>query len=242
MDDDLTPQETERVRRLLAEARHTEPMPAEVADRIDRALSDLADEPAPAPVVRLAERRRNAGRLLLAAAAVVVGGVAVGQVVGGGQENAALDSTTAGEAEEGQGRPAPDRDNLGSGQSEADPEGADELPGAVSETRRSISRLPAQPVSSATFASDAEQLRPVATDREAARDRAPSPESGSLAQNGFGCAAGAWGGGRYVRVAFDREAGWLVYRAPRGGTQVVDLFLCGEDSPERSTTLPFDGS
>jgi hypothetical protein len=242
MDDDLTPQETERVRRLLAEARHTEPIPAEVAARIDRALSDLSAEPAePAPVVRLDQRRRNAGRLLLAAAAVVVGGVAVGQLVDGTAENAALDSPTSGEADEEQGRPAPDRDNLFSGQSGADAEDGGELPGAVSDTRRSISKLPAQPVRSASFAADAERLRPLATGLGAARDRAPSPESGSMARYGS-CAAGAWGGGRYVRVAFDREAGWLVYRAPQGGTQVVDLFLCGEDSPERSATLPFDGS
>lgn len=239
MDDDLTPQESERVRRLLAEARHTEPIPTEVADRIDRALSDLADEPGEtAPVVRLAERRRNAGRLLLAAAVVVVGGVAVGQVVGGTGDDAATESSTAARDEE-QGLPAPDRDgSLFSGQSGADAEGGGGVPGAVSSTRRSISKLPAQPVRSASFAADAEQLRPLATGlRAAARDLARPDASESLAQRD-GCPAGAWGGGRYVRVVFDREAGWLVYRPPRGGTQVVDLFLCGEDSAARSATLP----
>ena len=42
------------------------------------------------------------------------------------------------------------------------------------------------------------------------------------------------------RVVLDGESGWLVYRPPRGDTQVVDLFLCGTDSPERSATLPLD--
>ena len=54
------------------------------------------------------------------------------------------------------------------------------------------------------------------------------------------CPPGAWGGGRYVRVVLDGESGWLVYRPPRGDTRVVDLFLCGTDSPERSATLPLD--
>jgi hypothetical protein len=87
---ELTPEQESQVRRLLAEARHDEPIPAEVADRLDRVLGGLTrDEPGgpgTAPVVDLAarRRRRNAAALLLGAAAVVVVGFAVGQVVGGG--------------------------------------------------------------------------------------------------------------------------------------------------------------
>ncbi|WP_432477930.1 hypothetical protein [Nocardioides sp. GXQ0305] len=239
MDDELTPQETERVRRLLAEARHTDPVPDDVAARIDRTLADLAAEPA-ATVVPLAERRRKAGRLLLAAAAVVVGGVALGQVVGGdGSEDEAADSSAASEADEAQGLTAPDRDSTPSGDDELSTESGGSLPGAVSETRRSISRLPAQQVRSSTFAADAARLRPVATAAKVRNGATSAPEAADRLQ-GDGCAAGAWGGGRYVRVAFDREAGWLVYRAPRGDSQVVDLFLCDADSTERSVTLPIE--
>lgn len=82
------------VRRLLAEARHTEPVPADVAARLDRVLADLSAarhrvpdtdqqvEPATtattAPVADLAaRRRRRATTLLVAAAAVVAVGVGI---------------------------------------------------------------------------------------------------------------------------------------------------------------------
>ena len=42
-DPELTPTE-EQVRRLLADARHTEPMPDDVAARLDGVLADLPDE------------------------------------------------------------------------------------------------------------------------------------------------------------------------------------------------------
>jgi hypothetical protein len=104
---DPRPTEAEEagVRRLLAEARHDEPMPAAVAARLDEALAGLRDgtastvrepgsEPVGAPrsepvrepvrdrasVADLGARRRRAGRLLVAAAAAVVVGVGVGAV------------------------------------------------------------------------------------------------------------------------------------------------------------------
>ena len=43
-----------------------------------------------------------------------------------------------------------------------------------------------------------------------------------------------------VRVVVDRQPGWLVSRPPLGATRVVDLYLCGSDTPERSATLPFE--
>ena len=43
-DEALTPAQEERVRRLLADARHTAPMPAEVADRLDAVVRELAAE------------------------------------------------------------------------------------------------------------------------------------------------------------------------------------------------------
>ena len=81
-DPDLTPSE-EQVRRLLADARHDEPMPDDVADRLDRVLADLraSARRTPPPVDLGARRRRRVGRnLLVAAAAVVVLGVGISQV------------------------------------------------------------------------------------------------------------------------------------------------------------------
>src|SRR5215210_7000077 len=95
----LAPSEDARIRALLADARHTEAMPADVVARLDRVLAGLATERAPvAPVVDLARRRRTAAKLLVAAAAVVVAGVGIGQVlpgVGGGSDNGSADQATA---------------------------------------------------------------------------------------------------------------------------------------------------
>jgi hypothetical protein len=114
---ELTPEQEATVSRLLAEARHTGPVPDDVALRLDRALADLSHadlEPvgaAPAgpshdqsQVVDLAahrRRRRNAGRLLAAAAAVIVAGVGVGQVIGndsGGDQSASDSGAAAGQS------------------------------------------------------------------------------------------------------------------------------------------------
>lgn len=88
----------EEIRRLLADARAREPMPDDVAGRLDDVLVGLAGEQATAEVVPLARRRRPA-RLLLAAAAaaVVVGGsaVTVQQLSGQGSDSAADTSATS---------------------------------------------------------------------------------------------------------------------------------------------------
>jgi hypothetical protein len=92
--------EDETIRRLLAQARHDEPLPPAVAERLDGVLADLVAERAtaaagptsdpvavearddrPAEVVDLsARRRRRLGTLVAAAAAVVVAGIGVGQL------------------------------------------------------------------------------------------------------------------------------------------------------------------
>lgn len=110
MTDELSPEQEAVVRRLLAQSRHEDPIPDDVAARLDDVLGRLVsdegvddlevfeDGPAPVtPVTPLAgvrQRRRTAGRLLLAAAAIVVGGVTVGQVVGNSSFDA--DSSDAG--------------------------------------------------------------------------------------------------------------------------------------------------
>ena len=69
---ELTPEQESEVRRLLAEARHDEPIPVEVGDRLDRVLAGLTrDEPGspgrgpgrrPRRPAAAAQRRRPAGR------------------------------------------------------------------------------------------------------------------------------------------------------------------------------------
>ncbi len=89
----------------LAGLRATDPMPADVAARLDAVIADLSgsaapvaasaapvpdDQPEPAPVVPLRKRSRVGPRLLVAAAAVVVvgaGGIGLAQVVRDGSDD-----------------------------------------------------------------------------------------------------------------------------------------------------------
>lgn len=108
----LTPAQERAVRDLLADARHDEAMPADVAGRLDATLADLVaarettgdpTSSAASSVTPLAarRRRRRVAGALVAAAAVVVGGVALGQVVpdspfptaGGGDAGSAADES-----------------------------------------------------------------------------------------------------------------------------------------------------
>ena len=108
----LDPAEDERIRRLLADARHTEPMPDAGVARLDRVLSGLSDDRTEradradradrAEVVDLvARRRRTVGQLLVAAAAVVAVGFGITLVLphlGGGSGGDAQETTAGGAA------------------------------------------------------------------------------------------------------------------------------------------------
>jgi len=100
--DELTPDQTVAVRRLLAEARHDEPMPADLAARLDGVLADLvterdgAEEPAPLPANVVPLRRRRWPQVLVAAAAVTVLGYATTTVLDNGSGDA--DRSTGGDA------------------------------------------------------------------------------------------------------------------------------------------------
>lgn len=237
-DPGLSPEQEQHVRRLLAEARHTEPTPDDVVARLDRVLADLASEPArEATVVHLADRRRNVGRWLVAAAAVVVLGIGVGQVVDlTGGSGGADSSPTAGDVEAEE--PA------------AAPEAADGAGGSSASSRDATRTRPYR-VSEDDFARDAEALRalsPQAVSGSVDEPSAGEPESGGQAAFDRSelrraasrdvCEPGGWGRGGYVPVLYDRAAGWVVLRRPQGETQVVDLFICGSEQAVRSVTLP----
>jgi hypothetical protein len=111
---DLPRDADDAVRRALADARHNDPMPADVSARLDRVLDGLNAERADAaPVVSLEARRRRryAARTLVAAAAVVVGGFGIDAMVGhhvtGGSSENASTSSRVDRSENASGASAP---------------------------------------------------------------------------------------------------------------------------------------
>lgn len=241
----LTSAQEAEVRRLLAEARHTEATPEDVVVRLDATLAELAGEPVrEATVVNLADRRRKAGTMLVAAAAVIVVGVGLAQVLPrGGGEDAATSSADAGApgAVEGQS------DARANELPELDaPEGA--LGGASSfQNLKARKRMPLK-LSAQNFARDAAELQGSRSSDNVAGRSDPDGEYSQSTNDRDGlqratgqevCDPGVWGRGRYVAVVYAKAPGWVVLRRPQGDSQIVDLFLCGSETAARSVTLPF---
>jgi hypothetical protein len=227
---ELSAEEERRVRALLAEARHTDPMPADVAARLDRVIAGLsAESPRAADVVPLATRRRRASRLLLAAAAVVVVGVGGSQVLDGLGTSASEDSAggdTSRPVAEAQEEESGAEGGMSADQDQPSTQD-DREPVPTAGTRVAMVRP-------RSFAADAQALRDGKAaflgEADSARDadkRRPV------------CAAGEWGAGSYVAVRYAGDPGWIVFRRPKGDTQVADLFLCGSEVASRSLTLPY---
>lgn len=229
-DDDLTPTD-EQVRRLLADARHTEPMPDDVVARLDDVLTGLREEPAAPPPATVhdygaaARRRRTVQNWLLAAAAVVVVGVGITQVNWGGMS-----------ADDAGGDSASSSDSMAE-----DAPGAAEAPTAASsDSELARWRGPRLELTSEAFGKEIEGFR---DGKERSQALAGVPvdgiESGSESYDYSPmCDVGALGAGYVVPVRYDGERAWLVFRKPQGDSQVVDLYLCGTDRPTRSITLP----
>ncbi|MEP9362988.1 hypothetical protein ABLE68_08505 [Nocardioides sp. CN2-186] len=236
-DPEPTPAE-EQVRRLLADARHTEPLPDDVAARLDGVLADLRDEPDPrrAPAVSdlaTARRRRNARTWLVAAAAAVAIGIGINQLdLSGSSQDDSGAASSADQAEAGgsadfsakppaASSPAPDdapMDSAGSGALSAD--------GLFS--LRPLLRLDPD-----RFGAEVRRLRGSGVNG-LTESQTPAGRNMHLTKS---CTVPD-GPGRLVAVRYDGERGVLVYRPVEGDTQVVDLFLCGSDDPTRSITLP----
>jgi hypothetical protein len=227
--DGLTP-EQEEVRRLLAEARHVDPMPDDVVDRLDQVLAGLATESgdnrvaAPAAsVVSLASRRRHrAETALVAAAAVVAVGIGLGQVIGDGVGGGGgADSTAASSAQERE--------------SSADRDGAGLDARADSEYLVVTEPLPVRPEH---FSSDVRRirggLRSLVTDQTS---KSPPALSSSPSED-YACAAASSGPGALVPVRYGSRRGVLLFEPVRGDSQVVELFACGNAEALRSVTLP----
>ena len=229
-----TPDPDEQVRRLLADARHDEPVPADVAARLDAVVASLqaersvapespADLEAPADLA--ARRRRHRARALLVAAAAVA-------VVTLGVTH--LDDLTSGtgDASSAGGSVASDK-ALDSPRPARSPE-------AEADSLRALGRLP-EPVrlSSTAFAGQVHALLRPARVAALAGQKAQDYDNGTLdsaGARGARCAAP----GRGVRVAatYDGARAVLVVRPARDGVRRADLYQCGEPAPVRSVRLP----
>ncbi len=217
------PPEIAEVRRLLSDARHTEPMPDDVAARMNRAIARLGDEtpaaatdPRSGDVVPIApHRRRRAAALLVAAAAVVVGGVALGPHLPHGNGGSRAGAASAGSDQ------SLELGNTGNGPTPH----AKTSPGYQAETPRIVVR-PRHFSSDALKGRSLLQRHPAASN-DNAQSQAVSRPCVDLPKRVDAVAA-----------EFRHAPAALVYRRVQNDLQVVDLYVCGTNRPIRSTTLP----
>ncbi len=209
----------EAVRRLLAEARHEEPTPPEVAARLDATLVELLSErsaPQSAPVIDLgARRRRLASFGVLAAAAVLVAGVALGQAIPPGSNDSASVADGDGSAQSG-----------GGGQ--ADSSDAEALEGSA----RSKGLAP-----EAIMLPEIDLGAGLEQSLLALRDAAPSDAlapGAALAP----CEVGDIGKGSQVLVEIAGDRGLVLFKVPQGPRQRAEVFVCGDAEPVGRLWLP----
>jgi hypothetical protein len=240
---ELPPQQEAAVRRLLAEARATEPIPADVAARLDRVLVGLGEEGFPRSVsghvVAPPWRRRRATVVLVAAAAVVAIGVGLGQLDGiqdgadDGANGGSADSFVTAERAPGDGA-LDDADG-------AD-EGAAPTEAASAYASSPDPRSPVGRVRDDRFTADVNQLRRAipddAVDGEFVQLTADQLPPGYVdTDRAFECAPARYGPGVLVPVIYDGTPFVLAYHPVVGESQVVDLLRCGTGESVRSTTL-----
>jgi hypothetical protein len=228
-DDETERPELDAVRRLLADARYTDPIPAEVADRMDAVLGGLSQErpDAVAEVVPLdVHRRRRASGLLVAAAVIVVGGVVAAQQLPRGSGPQA---TTAGGERSAHGPSSA----AGGDQATTEPRSQStgpQTPDSVSGLRTKGGRLVVRP---RHFQDDA------LTGLQVLEGKLTTPTSYSaklLAVSPHCVSTPA--GSQVVRATYERAPAALVYHPVAGTIQIVDLYVCGSSRPVRSVTLP----
>jgi hypothetical protein len=245
--------EMDAVRRLLAEARHTEPVPDDVRTRLDGVLAELAAErstPALEPQTARSEvdgpadltarrRRRQVVQLLGAAAVIVLGGVGVAQLHHGTSEAGSPAGSATSEFGDTGNQAAPNRARAGKSAGESPRAQSLATPtGQVVVVRRGHLASAARRAQRRVFA-----LRGLTETGKASNGLAngsPGPTRGPAhADSVHGAACVPTPHGAVVLPArFDGKPAALVYHRPRAGTQVVDLVLCGTAHPLRSVTVP----
>lgn len=218
-DDDL-------VRRLLADARHDEPMPADVADRLHGVITSLQREDDVVPLTaardrRSAKRRPWLGAGLVAAAAAVVVGVGIGSLGG------ALSGGDGAESTSGAAESASD-----AGGSAA--ESGEQAPGATTlRTDQLQDAFAARGVHALSSADLLAGVRRLVADLGALE--APTTQPGT---GGFPCAPADWGPGDLVPVLLDGAPAVLAVRPANGDERVADVLECGTGALLRSVTVP----
>jgi hypothetical protein len=255
-DANLTPEQEADVRRLLAEARHDDPLPPDVATRLDRVLAQLAagdPDLDPAQVVELASRRRHrAASLLVAAAAIVAVGVGIGQVLPtGGSDSGSADSADAAAKDFAGTESSADQLLLARRAPRAHSGPTEVRSGhfttdVVRAGQFSGVRLRSLSFDSA-YAAEAPVPEAAGADREddttADSSDGVNVESNSVlgglsAKSTYECAPGPYGAGRLVAVLYDGEPAVLAFRRPMGDSRIVDLMQCDTGNVLRSVTLP----
>jgi len=246
--DELTPAQSEAVRRLLAGARHDEGIPDEVAARLEAVLADLSTERA-TPVRREAEvipLRRRWPKVLVAAAAVTAFGFGLAQLAGNGANDAGGGST----AESSSDRDALTSEDLGSGQ-EIEPSAP--VPGAAPQDNSAVdgpTRL--QTLSQASLnligIQGLRQLSPGPLDRDleeltrtsaAEADGGPSKYDATLARISCGPFYTVSGGETFAAL-YRRHLALVLFHPRLDGVRLVEIYDCESRTPRhavRTVTL-----
>ena len=231
----------ERVRRLLAEARHEAPVPDEVAARLDATLAGLVADRRRENVVDLEAARRRRRRWttgLVAAAAVVVLGISLPNLTGGvsmdgdSEAGGAADTSTSQDeslsrelAEDPTDDPGADSGaDSGGGSSEAAPS----APSASSPSEATAPFSTPVELDPGRFKQDA----------VAARDAVVS-EQAELVGRPAVCGDVPDAAQQVVVVRYDDQDGYLVFEPEGGGDgrQRVTLYLCPGGVPARQALV-----
>jgi hypothetical protein len=242
------------VRRLLAETGDSpEPMPADVAERLDRVVAGLAGsprepgdpdavhgpvtDPATTPggtVVPMTRRRHRAwGAALLAAAAITVGGYTVtatgllGDVTGAGAESAGSSDAGGGQESAADGLATTEE-----GPASASDGGRDDADADASQVRT---------LSSATLRRDATALaRAAGGDLAALEGRGGVREEKADAAGRGSCVPPPGGvQGTRLRVIYDGQRATAVLRPAAAGRTDVQVWAC--DAPVRLARVTVPG-
>ena len=244
--DPASPEDEARIRGLLSGARVTDPMPTEVAARLDRVLAGLAAErgmvdPLPAdnvvPITRT--RRHRVVAVLGAAAAVVVLGLGFATFFNSA-ENGADDAAS--------------EDDAGFSERGAQEEGAaDAAPESAAAPEDSLSNETGGVTTSKDVYREDDRAFAVRS-RQLSRDLARiqgqvlgAPAGADYARGlvlspqDFTCRLAGPSRGVLVAVRYDGRPAFVRFLEPMGESQVVEVLQCRSGDVLRSTTLPTDG-
>jgi hypothetical protein len=240
VEESLSPEDAEAVRRLLVAAGAGDAVPKDVAARLDDVLAGLQAEregTATAPVTDLTARRtRRWPTVLVAAAAVVVVGAGIGNVMN--DTRGAGDAATSGEAvapDAGVAESAPEQDARGLSEDQDGDSASSAAPKAVLGDARTAA-LPRIRTGSATL--DAQRIQDLALGAPVA-DGLVDQNAPKRSVRGSCDLPSPARGETLVAVRFDGKRASLLFRAPDAGRRDAEVYSCDDsDSPVLVTTVP----